>query len=88
MNKEWQPDTCDCRIVLDDSNYTFVSWNRRCALHKTVDDQALLDAVMAHNRTYSSKLSDTATEAEILKNQTEKKTEQERILALGTTETK
>jgi len=88
MNKEWKPDTCDCSIVLDDATYKLVSWNRRCALHQQVDDQALLDAVMTHCRTYSSRITDTSTKADILQNQKDKQAEQKRILALGTTETK
>ena len=86
--KVWEPDTCDCKIALDDTNYTFVSWERRCKLHEAVDAQAMLDAVMTHNRTYSSRITDTSTEADIVQNQTDKQTERKRILALGTTETK
>lgn len=85
---EWKPDTCDCSFVLDDSNYTFISWGQRDKLHQPLDTQPMLDAVMTHNRTYSSRITDTSTKDDIIQNQTDKQAEQERILALGATETK
>lgn len=86
--KEWTPDTCDCRIVVEDSNYTFLSWSKRCALHKDLNVQPLLDAVMIHNRSFSSRINDTSTDADKERYRQDKKTEVKRILALGTTERK
>lgn len=81
---KYSPDTCDCVVEFDPNGSTFSRWHQRCFLHKDLDGQALLDAVLAHNRTF--KIVNNATAKQVSKNVTDKRTEKTRIQSLGQVE--
>lgn len=86
--KTWIPDTCQCIIEIDvgvTPNVTFVDYVQKCDIHKGLFDQAYLDAVLAHNQSFKivEATLGLPTPAERAQNNSDKRTEAARILALG-----
>ena len=77
---EWNPDTCPCKLVID-GNLAYEDWQHKCEEHMALSDQTLVDTVATHNKVYQ--LTGTPTPAEKNQNQIDKKTEYDRIKALG-----
>ncbi len=80
--KRWFLDSCPCVIIYEDSNFTFVRWEKRCFQHRAFDGQSLYDELAAHNKSFNDQYSvpTTPTREEI-------KTEANRVTQLKITET-
>jgi len=76
----WHSDACQCIIVFEQDVIA-------CALHKTLRDQALLDAVLAHNQSFNVPSGDL-TERQMNEQALARQAEAKRILGLGTSETR
>ncbi len=77
-------DCCQCIIEFDMPNETFVDFIQRCEIHKGFASQALVTAVLAHNRSFPvRKVGTRPTSAELDVNEEEKRTERVRIMAIG-----
>lgn len=81
----WGSDCCQCIIELDMPGETYVDWIQKCELHKNLNDQAFLDAVLAHNQGFKivGVVPNLPTEAEKSQNDANKRAEFARILAMG-----
>jgi len=55
LNTIWRPDTCDCKIEYTPRLIWVKTWNK-CRLHKSLDGQILLDAVLAQNRRFNNSI--------------------------------
>jgi len=55
-NTTWTPTTCDCKLEFN-RNTNWVSTIRKCKLHKRLDGQLLLEAVLAQNRRFNNAFS-------------------------------
>jgi len=80
MTIEWNPDTCPCNLFID-GNKTYEDWEHKCEEHMALSDQTLVDTVVTHCLSYQ--LTGTPTPEQIAQNQIDKKTEYDRIKALG-----
>jgi len=77
----WTPDSCLCEIEIDDlSNY--VSWYNKCEFHKNINDNALLNVVLVHNRNFNRRFSNPNSSEKKLMIQ-DKRAEKLRIKAMG-----
>ncbi len=90
---KWIIDSCPCILLFEDSTITFSRREARCNEHRLLDGQALLDGVIAHNKSFNDQYSVPPTptreeeKAEGLRITTLKIAEKERILRDGPTET-
>jgi len=48
----WNPDSCLCRIEID-LNFNFVSWEKKCEIHKNFNGSELLTEVLKHIRSFN-----------------------------------
>ena len=83
----WHCDSCQCIIVFEQDSLLIDYDVIACALHKPLTDQALLDAVLAHNQSFNVPSGDL-TEAQMATQAENRSTEARRILGLGTSETR
>ena len=53
----WSPDTCPCVVDVEahpnGRDYVFVGWQKKCDLHENLEGQALVDALLQHNRKFN-----------------------------------
>ena len=78
----WHLDSCQCVLVFEQD---ILSWDyavRVCKLHEGLTDQALLDAVLAHNRSFNVPSGDL-TERQMNDQADARQAEAQRIDALG-----
>lgn len=78
----WHLDSCQCVLVFEQD---IVEWDYAvsvCELHKALTEQALLDAVLAHNRSFNVPTGDL-TERQMNDQAIAREAEARRILALG-----
>lgn len=83
----WHSDACQCIIVFEQDIISIDYDVIACALHKTLRDQALLDAVLAHNQSFNVPSGDL-TERQMNEQALARQAEAKRILGLGTSETR
>lgn len=50
---KWEPATCQC-IIIFDKNKLYLADIQKCQIHKHLDGQLLLDAVITHNTGFKS----------------------------------
>ena len=51
---KWKPDTCNC-IIYFDNKIKFISYDKKCEIHNSLEGQELLDEIMKHNRANNNK---------------------------------
>ena len=80
---EYRPDTCPCVVFITFENNvpTYQDWKHKDEEHMHLDDQPLIDTIVALNKSFQ--LPPDATPEEIAQNQVDKKAEYDRIAALG-----
>jgi len=79
----WNPDSCLCRIEVD-SNFNFIDWEKKCEIHKTINDQDLVTVVLAHNNPFNSKFGNiTLNDIQRAEISLDKRNEVNRIKSLG-----
>ena len=80
----WNPRSCDCRLEVD-ARFRFVDWQRKCELHRALDNTALLTAVLAHNNALNAKFGSLTdlTRDQIVEISNDRIVERERIRTLG-----
>ena len=85
MPLRWYSDTCDCILIVQSNFSALISVDQKCELHKNLNDQAFLDAVLAHNQGFKivGVVPNLPTEAEKSQNDANKRAEFARILAMG-----
>ncbi len=83
----YEPDTCQCKVEFHDvaGVATYSNNFYRCEEHKALTGQPLLDAVLAHNRSFQPTVANPkkATQKEKDTYRVMVKTEFDRINALG-----
>ncbi len=84
MTQRYRPDTCPCVLLLSDDSSTFVDWEVKCDLHKALNDQALVNAVAAHNKSIDTLAENSTPSAiQIADHIAAKLVERLRVQALG-----
>lgn len=78
----WHPDSCQCVLVFEQNNLVWDYAVKVCNIHNGLTDQALLDAVLAHNQSFNVPSGDL-TERQMADQAAARATEAARILALG-----
>lgn len=85
MATHWALRSCQCKIIMTQDRageIVMETWEQKCALHKDVIDEQLLDTLLTHDRQWNDSL--TGTLAEInTKVSTLKSAEYTRIKKLG-----
>ena len=77
---KWKPDTCDCIIECQSGNIGYISSVKKCNLHKRLpSNQAHLNAVLAHNKTFNRRYGRNPTKTQQEQVSTDKDDERERI---------
>lgn len=80
----WFHDTCQCKLIVDVSDWTLILPILVCQIHKGISDADLLNTVLTHHTSYNLKLgSIDLTDAQRKEITQDKKNEFERIKALG-----
>ena len=88
MATEWSLQSCQCKIKItknEQGNLELVKWIQKCALHKDVIDEQLLDTLLTHDRQWNASLTGTSKEMNI-ELSTLKSAEYSRIKKLGNVE--
>ncbi len=80
----WSPDTCDCILEIDASENN-VDWIQKCDLHKALNDQAWIDAVVTHNLTFQISIGNQGMKANRTDNMVTKRAAKAAIKAGGAT---
>ncbi len=84
MTQRYRPDTCPCVLLLSDDSSTFVDWEVKCDLHKALNDQALVNAVAAHNKSIGPLAQNSnPTPTQVQDSHDLKVAERIRVVALG-----
>lgn len=73
----YSPDTCDCVIIVDPQFSRLETWEQKCQIHKNINDNALLNVILAHNKGHNNP---TQTRLDTI---TKKANERKRIRDLG-----
>jgi len=76
MKMLWSPDSCDCKIIVNE-NFVYQDWIQKCFIHKNMDDVAFLNIVQNHNKGVNRSIGTPAVKRQ------NKSNEIKRINALG-----
>ncbi len=78
----WRPDSCQCMLVFEQNTLVWDYAVEVCNIHNGLTEQALLDAVLAHEQSFNVPTGDL-TERQMADQATARSNEAKRILALG-----
>lgn len=83
MTIRYSPDTCSCIIFFENGSLKFVDWIQKCPGHADKDAQDLVDAIVAHNRSFQISITDQKSKTKRNENVKTKRAERNRIAKLG-----